>query len=316
MRAEDWRSFIYELPEGLNLSISSDVREEKDLLIDRLSYDSPYKSPYEVNNRVYVDVFIPKEKRFNSFLLFIHGLGISKRKKLLYSLLPKKLAHLGVKSAFLTLPYHLERTPPGKSSAIWFRDFNDVETAAFFHQAVLDARVALRLLGKEGFSFVAGVSLGAMIAIITLAVENSLRGGFLILGGGNLERIVWKGLVRLFMTEEGCGRGICHRLYREYPSYLERIKRAGSWKEVELPKICFLFDPLTFAPFVKNKKIVMINSLFDMVIPWASALELWEALGEPEIHWLPSTHGLTVFFGNKISKLIFDKIKGEEVSRG
>lgn len=314
MRAEDWRSFIYELPDGFTPSPHMELRVEEDgLIVERLSFDSPYESPYAVNNKVYVDLFTPKDDGFKAFLLFIHGLGITKRKKLLYSLLPKRLARLGIKSAFLALPYHLERTPPGKSSALWFRDFNDVQTAAFFHQAVLDARATLKLLACGARSYVAGISLGAMIAIITLAVEESLKGGFLILGGGNLERIVWKGSVRLFMTEEGCGRGICHRLYKIYPEYLEEVKRRGSWRDVELPKICFLFDPLTFAPFVKDKKITMINSLFDTVIPLKSAIELWRALGEPEIHWLPSTHGLTVFFGNKISKIIFDKIRREEV---
>lgn len=316
MRAEDWRSFIYELPNDFSPLPHIELQGEEDgLIIERLSFESPYESPYPINNRVYVDLFTPKADSFKIFLLFIHGLGITKRKKLLYSLLPKRLARLGIKSAFLTLPYHLERTPPGKSSALWFRDFNDVETAAFFHQAVLDARATLRLIGRGCSSYIAGISLGAMIAVITLAVEKGLKGGFLILGGGNLERVVWKSLVRLFMTEEGCGRVICHKLYKIYPGYLEEVKRRGSWRDVELPKICFLFDPLTFAPFVKDKRIVMINSLFDMVIPLKSAIELWKALGEPEIHWLPSTHGLTVFFGNKISKIIFDKIKEEVILR-
>ncbi|MBC7330817.1 MAG: alpha/beta hydrolase [Synergistetes bacterium] len=315
MRAEDWKSFIYELPKNFDLAISSDVREEGDVFVRRLSFESLYKSPYDVNNRVYVDVFIPKERKLSSLLLFVHGLGITKRRKVLYSLLPRKLARLGVRSAFLTLPYHLERTPAGKPSALWFRDFNDVETAAFFHQSVLDARVALRILNDGSSPFIAGISLGAMIAAITLAMEESLVGGFLILGGANLERIVWRSLVRLFMNEEGCSRGECHRHYRIYPRYLREVERRGSFREVELPKICFLFDPLTFAPLLRRKKVVMINSLFDMVIPPKSALELWEGLGRPEIHWLPSTHGLTVFFGNRISNIIFDKIKGEVSER-
>jgi len=289
--------------------------EEKGLLVKRISFESPYKSPYEVNNRVYLDVFIPKERKLNSLILFLHGLGLTKRRKLLYTLLPKRLALLGIKSAFLTLPYHLERTPPGKPSAYWFRDFNDVETAAFFHQAVLDARVALRVLSDGSLSFIAGISLGAMISIIALAVESDFKGGFLILGGGNLERIVWRSLVRFFMNEEGCSRKECHKHYRVYPMYLKEVEGKGSFRDVELPKICFLFDPITFAPLVRGKKLVMINSLFDMVIPLKSALELWERAGRPEIHWLPSTHGLTVLFGNRIAKLIFDKIKRWEVSQ-
>lgn len=311
MRAEDWKSFIYDLPKDFNPSsfIMDFLRENEILSVKRISFKSPFRSPFKVNNTVYVELFEPHLKSVDAFLLFVHGFGLTKRKKALYSFLPERLARLGLRSAFITLPYHLERTPPGKSSSAWFRDFNDVETAAFFHQAVLDIRSAVRLLKCDDTPFIAGISLGAMISVIALAVEEGLKGGFLILGGGNLERIVWRSLFRLFANEEGCGRRECHRLYRRYPDYLREVESKGSWRDVDLPKICFLFDPLTFAPFVRGKKVVMINSLFDAIIPLASALELWKALGKPEIHWLPSTHGLTVLWGRKIARIIFDKIK-------
>lgn len=309
LRAEDWRSFIYELPKDfVPVPSLETIGEEKGVILQRVSYESPYRSRFEVNNEVHVDLFVPKEVKAKAFLLFVHGLGLTKRRKPLYSLLPKRIAQRGIRSAFLSLPYHLERTPPGKSSALWFRDFNDVETAEFFHQAVLDIRSAVRLLKGEDLPFLAGMSLGAMISVIAMAVEDDLKGGFLILGGGNLERIVWRSLVRLFMTEEGCGRGICHSLYGIYPEYLKDVEERGSWRDVDLPKICFLFDPLTFAPLVRSKRVVMINSLFDMVIPIASAIELWKALGRPEIHWLPSTHGLTILWGAKIARIISDRM--------
>ncbi len=310
MDLENWLSFIYRVPEDKNIEPSFRLlRKDENIIVERVTFRSLYESPYEVNNFVYVDLFTPIKEEASVFLLFVHGLGLSRRKKRLYALLPERIARFGVASAFLSLPYHLERTPPGKTSSQWFSDFNDVETAAFYHQAVVDIIASVSALSRGRIPFIAGVSLGAMISVIALAVSERLKGGFLILGGGNYERIIWKSLTRFMVKETGCNRKICHRIYKRFPDYLEMVKKAGSWRKVLPPKICFLFEPLTFAPFAGKKEVVMINALFDMVIPRASAIELWNALGRPEIHWLPSTHGGAVFWGGKISRIILKKLK-------
>ncbi len=70
-----------------------------------------------------------------------------------------------------------------------------------------------------------------------------------------------------------------------------------------------LFDPLTFAHLIKQRKVLMINARFDPVIPRKSTMKLWHALGEPPIIWLPSTHITSCIFQGLIMKKTIEFLK-------
>ena len=298
---------LYYLPEGYIPEHEVEiVGDSGSIKHERVSFLSPFVSKYNVNNRVYLEVFTPANLLKHTTVVFIHGLGLTPKRKKLYIMLPKRLAAMGYKSIFFTLPFHLERTPAGKSSIQWFSDLDDVGTLHFYHQAVVDLKATLNLFSElKDFSLV-GVSLGSMITMIALGVEERFRRGVLILGGGNYERILWHSLTKYVIREGYCNSRMCHHFYSKYPKYLQDIKELGSWRMVSCPKMCFLFEPLTFAPFVKEKKIMMINAIFDLVIPRKATIQLWEELQRPEIHWLPAGHGTTLFWGGKIARLIKD----------
>ncbi len=298
---------LYYLPEGYIPEHEVEiVGDSGSMRHERISFLSPFTSEYDVNNRVYLEVFTPVNLLKRTTVVFVHGLGLTPKRKKLYIMLPKRLAVMGYRSVFFTLPFHLERTPAGKSSIQWFSDLDDIGTLHFYHQAVVDLKTTLNLFsGLKDFSLV-GVSLGSMITMIALGVEERFRRGVLILGGGNYERILWHSLTKYVIREGYCNSKMCHHFYSKYPKYLQDIKELGSWRAVPCPKMCFLIEPLTFAPFVKEKKIMMINAIFDLIIPRKATIQLWEELQRPEIHWLPAGHGTTLFWGGKIARLIGD----------
>ena len=55
-------------------------------------------------------------------------------------------------------------------------------------------------------------------------------------------------------------------------------------------KECFLFDPLTFAPYLCGRPTLIINAEHDDSVPKDSALEFWQACGQPRTVWLPADH--------------------------
>ncbi len=296
---------LYHLPKGhVPDYIVESTEESGGVRHEVLVFDSPFSTQYDVNNRVHLEVFTPLDVVEHTTVIFIHGLGITPRRKRLYVLLPQKLAAMGYRSVFFTLPFHLERKPAGKSAMQWFSDLDDVGTLHFYHQAVVDLKATLNILSDtEDFSLV-GISLGSMITAVALGVEDRFKRGVLILGGGNYERILWHSLTKYVIREGYCNSKMCHHFYSRFPEYLQNIKEAESWRVVECPKMCFLFEPLTFAPFIKGKEIMMINAIFDLIIPRKATLQLWDELGRPEIHWLLAGHGTSLFWGTRIARLI------------
>jgi dienelactone hydrolase len=121
-----------------------------------------------------------------------------------------------------------------------------------------------------------GMSHGALVGSLVTAVDPRIRAATLLLGGGDLAAIIrdshQHSLERIrdqLMEEDG--------LTRE--SFYEAV--APTLEDV---------DPLTYAPLVSPRAVLMINARFDRVIPRRYAEALWRAFGRPELVWLPTGH--------------------------
>ena len=49
-------------------------------------------------------------------------------------------------------------------------------------------------------------------------------------------------------------------------------------------------DPLTYAQNVNPRGVLMVNARRDTIVPPDCTLELWEAMGKPQILWYDTDH--------------------------
>lgn len=186
---------------------------------------------------------------------------------------------------------------------------SDKDFFNYVQLCVEEIRGITKKMSDEGFSLsIMGMSLGGIIGLITTAVEEKINKSVILISGGDLEVITWKGLLR-FKLKKDCPRNACRNMHRVYKKLLKK----RMYQEIlTLPRKCFLYDPLTYKEFLKDKKILMVNGIFDFIVPPLSAIEMKRDMKNIQLYWVPSTHLTFVFFfpflKNKIlSFLITDK---------
>jgi len=127
-----------------------------------------------------------------------------------------------------------------------------------------------------------------MMAHLAMAVE-SFDMGITILAGGNNAGIIWEGIATNSIRKDIIKAGIT----REQANYIYQI-----------------IDPIVMAKYNKTKNLLMINGLYDEVVPIRYTNELWEALGRPKIRWYPCAHVSVVLFVKRLVKDMVHFIHG------
>jgi len=281
---------------------------EKERLYNKgvLSFPSVCTSGYSRNDTVYVDTFEPPGNN-NPAVILIHSWH--ERRGGITEWFAKKLAKEGFSAYLIHLPYHINRTPEGYNSGTLFLT-NDVEHSILaFRQAVIDTRCLIDWITEkrkipEESTGILGISLGAIIMHTVIGVDRRVKVGASLFGGGNINYIFTRSCITLPYVIYQIKNGLRIRDYRkvskDYIQYLKEVKKTSDIEEVPCPWKWFLIDPLTYAHLNQPRKVLMINGRFDLIIPHRASLQLWEALGRPEIIWLPSTHLTARFFQNTI----------------
>jgi hypothetical protein len=138
------------------------------------------------------------------------------------------------------------------------------------------------------------VSLGALISVIAAGIEDRFGGLVSMLGGGDLDIIVFKGAYRTPVERELRDAHIelenRRNARRMYQAYLEEVRSAAHPLDVKPALHFFLFDPLTFASHLRTRPALMLNARYDPLIPRAAARQLWLELGKPPLSWFWGTH--------------------------
>ncbi|MEW6743769.1 MAG: alpha/beta hydrolase [Planctomycetota bacterium] len=147
--------------------------------------------------------------------------------------------------------------------------------------AVIDARLVLDWLAQHSLSdpqrtAIMGVSAGAILAALVAGIDERISAAAFILGGGNLAEI----------TLEARGSGLAR--LRDGVAKM----RPAIWGSLEahLHDLLDDVDPLSYAGRLPPERLLMINGLFDVVVPRRCYLALWEAWGEPRLLELPAGH--------------------------
>jgi fermentation-respiration switch protein FrsA (DUF1100 family) len=122
-----------------------------------------------------------------------------------------------------------------------------------------------------------------------MGIDNRIRSGVFITLGGNSEKINWKSRnQRMRKRYKRTETEYTHN-QRCYAQYLAEVAEKG-FENVIPKRKNFLTDPLTFAPYLRERPILMLNALWDEYIPREATLDFWQACGRPAITWFPATH--------------------------
>jgi dienelactone hydrolase len=240
-----------------------------DVEVYDLRFPSPVVTEYPENNTVHAEYYRPKgQGPFPGVIL----LGILGGDQKLERLQAAMLAQKKVATLFVQMAYYGPRRPVGKKVRLLTPDVT--HTMAAVRQSVLDIRCAAAWLAvqpevdKERLGLM-GTSLGSLIGSVTAAQEPRFKRVAIILGGG--------GLVDAFYDHPRAqgAREIYEIFGGSRKALAERIAMA---------------DPLTFAPQLKTRQILMIAAKRDDVIPPSATERLWKALDQPRIIWYDATH--------------------------
>ena len=237
-----------------------------------MTFPSPVQTRYRENNVVYGKLFKPIGKNPLSSMIVLHGWSrpvLTLEERLCIALSQRSIASL-----LLTQPYHIQRAPEDSWSGEYALSGDVLRTIDGFRQSILEVRAVIPFLKTYSEKIgLLGISLGGMIAHVIMGLED-LDFGITLLTGGNSAGIVWEGIATRDVKKQ--------------------IKRAGITRE-QLSQIWAIIDPARLARHNRVKRILMINGLYDQVVPPKFTLQLWESLGRPPIHWYPCAH-ISFFF--------------------
>ena len=186
----------------------------------------------------------------------------------------ERLALRGVAAVALDLPGYGSRKPLARGQGEW-RWIRRPETVQrFFCQAVRDGRRTVTWLAERpevdahrlGMT---GVSLGGVVAALTMAVEPRLARGAFVLAGGDLAGSV---------------------LTARAPGPAAALIRDAGLTDARLHQLLDPLDPLTYASRLRGRPTLWVNAAFDQVVPPDATRALASAAGAARIHWVPAGH--------------------------
>jgi len=251
------------------------IREETDFTVSAVRFPSPIITPDRENNTVHAEYFQPRVSGKRPAVVVLHILGADFA---LSRYLAARLAQRGVGALFVKLPYYGERRPPGGDKRFLSADME--RSLLAMRQGVCDVRRAAAWLAgrpevdRERIG-VTGISLGGIVASLAVAMDPEIHQGVFLLAGGDLGQILWE------MPEAAKYRTL----------WLNSGRTRADFNALTAP-----FDPLTYAPRLVGKRILMMAGNVDEVIPPSSAKALWERAGRPPIRWLDCGHYSAVGF--------------------
>ena len=270
---------------------------------------SERETSYPENNYIKLNFFLPDRPKKN-LTAVLHGFG-AQNQKFWENLICKKFAYWGVPNFLIQLPYHMERKPKGQRSVGAFLKADPERIYLFFDQAQADIRKSLYLVARhfqlrESFNIL-GVSLGGITAFITTALEEKIKRANLIFAGACFNLILWAPITRLFI-EPKCSRLRCWENYQLLHKEFTNVKDLKDLLKLAQRQKCFLYEPLNFVNFIKNRKdtcILIFAGLLDLLIPFKSCKILNEYLPNSKLVVLPCGHYSGIFLRDLILKRSF-----------
>jgi dienelactone hydrolase len=250
----------------------------------RLTFPSPVTTKHECNNTVWCEYFVPQGSGKFPAVVVLHFLNDPDFMTTRF--VSERFARAGIAALMLKLPYYGERRPNENVEEL-FSDLNLWD--ATFTQGVQDIRRAIAWLvarpevDPERTGLV-GISLGAMVGSLVTAVEPRVKRAVLIVGGGQINEIMWTapeaGDLRKALRERGIDR-----------------EKTG--------KILEPVEPVRFAAPLPEGTLLMINGKKDTTIPPSCTEALAAGFKTAEVVWYDTTHtGLSAHLTEVLERVI------------
>jgi cephalosporin-C deacetylase-like acetyl esterase len=272
-----------------NDGINSRIIEETTLgLRYSVSFPSAQTDGCLGNNPVKGEFLLPQVKEKVPLAILVHGMGGS-------SVAPcrriaRTLAQKGIASFILYLIFHKNRTHeiiqkkyPNLTDEEWFESYRISVTEV---RQILDWAGSRPEIKQDQVSVV-GISYGSFVSSIAMALDNRIKAGVFVVSGGNSEKLTKHSLFLRWQYKFDKAEYLRNQEY--YRKYLAEVAEKG-FDKADFGKNSYLTDPMTFSVYLKNRPIMMLNAMWDEMIPKSSTLDLWQSYGKPQIHWYPATH--------------------------
>lgn len=240
-----------------------------------LTFPSPVVTPVAPNNTVHAEYYRARRAGRRPGVVVLHIMGGDFALSRLFA---NALAQHGACALFVKMPYYGPRRDPASPRRMVSPDPR--ETVEGLTQAVLDIRRATAWLAEQPEIDpqrlgIFGISLGGITSALALTAEPKLTSACLMLAGGDIGQVGWDA------PEARAARERWLALGGTRESFVETLQAV---------------DPVTNAAAARGKRILMLNALYDEVIPRACTESLWRALGQPEIRWYPGGHYSVIRF--------------------
>jgi dienelactone hydrolase len=242
------------------------------------------------NSTVLGEYFQPRNIDHAPLAIVIHGWG--DRSAIPCRLLARTLVKKGIAAFIFYLVFHTSRMPetmkshmPYLTTEDWFEGYR---ASIIEVRQIIDWASSRPELDKEQIA-VLGISLGGFVSEIAMGVDKRIKAGVFMVSGGNSEKITWNTQNEAIVKGHGCTEAECREIRSTYPQYLAEVAEKGLDNVVPFNH-CFLTDALTFAPYLRERPVLMLNAKWDKTIPKEATLDFWEACHKPAIRWLPGTH--------------------------
>ena len=158
-----------------------------------------------------------------------------------------------------------------------------------------------------------GISLGGFLSAIVMGIDRRIKAGVIVVAGGNAEKIAQLSKNKAYRNQRS--EVEYQQIQRSYAGYLTEVAEKG-FENVIPPRQSFLIDPLTYASYLRERPVLMMNAVRDKYIPQEVALDFWRACGKPTIRWFPTGHSSIWLFYPAIQKQTLDFLRRNLLQNG
>jgi dienelactone hydrolase len=270
------------------------IEDADDFKIYRLTFPSPFRSPFPENNVVPAEFYVPKQAAAKVPAAVV--LDIMQGSAIVPRGLARGLASQGVAALYIPMAYYNSRRPKADAHLRWMEQ-DPAHVIEPLKQTVMDIRRGKAILASRAEIDpnrigITGVSLGGIMTALAAGVDGDFYPVAPILSGGDLAALTFHAPETRHEREKLVADGI---------------------DQQKLEKIVAPVEPLDFAARIDPRRCLMINAARDEVIPKTCTQALWIAAGKPRLLWLPSGHYSAAWYLPTIKQTAIDFLKGNPV---
>lgn len=303
MNPYDYRS--NDKPE-VKLSLKKTTSDYQQYSVEFLS---AFGTDYPENSIVKGEYYQPKVEHKTPLAILVHGMG--DHSVVPCRLIARTLLKQGIACFILYLTIHSKRLPkavrshfPYLTSDEWFQsyqisviDIRQIVDWAFLRDELDESRIVTL-----------GISFGGFVSAIAMGVDTRISAGVFIVTGANSSKMNWLSKAGIYRKRYPQTELEYWETQGAYIDYLAEVSEKG-FENIIPVRQSFLTDPLTFASYLKDRPVLMINARWDRYIPRETTIEFWLACGQPPIKWIPAGHSSIWFQYPTIRKQIVSFLK-------